>query len=449
MRSRVIVIGAGVAGLSAAIRLAEAGLDVQIFEARDRIGGRVWTEYSKGAAFPIERGAEFVHGKVDEIWRYQQPDRIDLYEGKGSRWCEEDGKLTICDFFEQISEVLDKVSKHSGPDISFQEFLDRLTDVQPQVRQRALNYVMGFHAGDPRQIGVQAIRLDTEAEESTEGDRTFRIRQGYGALLHLLESECTRLGVQISLNHIVQRIDWEREGVRVQTEASGTVNEVAGECAIITLPLGVLQSREGDPGHVAFVPPLQEKEHALEKLVLGHVRRVTLIFNEIFWSEAGFVRRNDLADLQFLFSNDDFFPTWWSYEPVRAPILTAWSPALKSDRLAGKSEEEVAQIALSSLSKILDVSIEDLNRRLVSAHSHDWIADPFSRGAYSYAKVGGVDCFRELAQPLGNKLYFAGEATESTGHHATVHGAIASGERAAKEVLDSLANLAPLTSGRV
>jgi len=329
MRSRVIVIGAGVAGLSAAIRLAEAGLDVQIFEARDRIGGRVCTEYSKGAAFPIELGAEFVHGKVNEIWRYQQPGRIDLYEGKGSRWCEDDGKLTICDFFEQISEVLDKVSKHSGPDISFQEFLDRLTDVQPQVRQRALNYVMGFHAGDPRQIGVQAIRLDTEAEESTEGDRTFRIRQGYGALLHLLESECTRLGVQISLNDIVQRIDWEREGVRVQTEASGTVNEVAGECAIITLPLGVLQSREGDPGHVAFVPLLYEKEHALEKLVLGHVRRVTLIFNEIFWSEAGFVRRNDLADLQFLFSNDDFFPTWWSYEPVRAPILTAWSPALK------------------------------------------------------------------------------------------------------------------------
>lgn len=443
---RVIVIGAGVAGLSAAIRLAEEGLDVQIVEARDRIGGRVWTVHSEGNPSPIELGAEFVHGKVDEIWRYQQPGRIDLYEGKGSRWCEQDGKLTVCDFFEQISEVLDQASKYSGPDISFQEFLDQLKGIKPQVRERALNYVMGFHAGDPRQIGVHAIRLDTDAEEDTEGDRTFRIRQGYRALLELLESECSRVGVQIFREHVVRRVDWGREGVRVQTDTSGTAMEFAANSAIVTLPVGVLQSGLGDRGHVVFNPPLREKEHALKKLVMGHVRRVTLVFNEVFWSDKQVVRRNDLADLQFLFSDDDFFPTWWSYEPVREPVLTAWSPALKSERLSGKSEEETAQIALNSLSKILNASRGELHKRLVSAHSHDWMSDAFSRGAYSYAKVDGVSGFLELARPVGSKLFFAGEATESTGHHATVHGAIASGERTAKEVLDSLANRAPRAS---
>lgn len=443
---RVIVIGAGVAGLSAAIRLAEAGLEVQIIEARERIGGRVWTKYSQEISSPIELGAEFVHGKVDEIWRYQQPGRIDLYEGKGSRWCEQDGRLTICDFFEQISGVLDKVSKYVGPDVSFQEFLDKLEDVKPESRQRATNYVMGFHAGDPREIGVCAVRLDTKAEEDTQGDRTFRIRQGYGALLRFLKSECKRLGVKVLMKHVVQRIEWGGDDVRVRVDDSGSVGEFVADVAIVTLPIGVLQSKEDDRGHVVFEPALREKQDALKKIVMGHVLRVTLVFDEIFWPGAEFVKRNDLADLQFLFSNDDFFPTWWSYEPIRAPVLTAWSPALKSDRLAGKSEEETAEIAIKSLSKILHVSPQDMQKKLISAHSHDWISDPFSRGAYSYARVDGVDGFRELAKPASEKLFFAGEATEWTGHHATVHGAIASGERAAKEVLDSVANRAPRVS---
>lgn len=209
---RVIVVGAGVAGLSAAIRMAEASLEVELVEARERIGGRVWTEHPSGIEAPVELGAEFVHGKVDEIWRYQRPGKIDLYEGLGSRWCEQDGKLAICDFFEQVNEVLGRVSKYSGPDIPFQQFLDNLGEIQPQVRQRTLNYVMGFHAADPREIGVKAIQIDSEAEERTEGNRTFRIRQGYDALIRNLQWECERLGVRISLGEVVRRIDWGGNG---------------------------------------------------------------------------------------------------------------------------------------------------------------------------------------------------------------------------------------------
>jgi monoamine oxidase len=250
-----------------------------------------------------------------------------------------------------------------------------------------------------------------------------------------MESECKRLGVRILLGHAVSRVEWGNEDLRIEARNSKGLVEFVSDCAVVTLPLGILQLRPGEPGYVEFDPPLREKERALAKLLLGHVRRVQFVFNEIFWADAKFVRRNDLSDLQFLFSNDEFFPTWWSYAPLRVPVLTAWSPALKSDRLKGMPTDEVAEIALNSLSKILNIDVAELRQKVVFAHSHDWITDPFTRGAYSYAKAGGVDGFRELAQPLADKLFFAGEATESTGHHATVHGAIASGERAANEVL--------------
>jgi monoamine oxidase len=250
-----------------------------------------------------------------------------------------------------------------------------------------------------------------------------------------MESECKRLGVRILLGHAASRVEWGNEDLRIEARNSKGLVEFVSDCAVVTLPLGILQLRPGEPGYVEFDPPSREKERALAKLLLGHVRRVQFVFNEIFWADAKFVRRNDLSDLQFLFSNDEFFPTWWSYAPLRVPVLTAWSPALKSDRLKGMPTDEVAEIALNSLSKILNIDVAELRQKVVSAHSHDWITDPFTLGAYSYAKAGGVDGFRELAQPLADKLFFAGEATESTGHHATVHGAIASGERAADEVL--------------
>jgi monoamine oxidase len=435
MSERVLLIGAGVAGLTAGIRLAEAGLKVQIVEARDRIGGRIWTEHPPGLQAPVELGAEFVHGKVPEIWRYCRDNEIDFYEGEGTRWCTQDNKLIHCNFFQQVNNVLDRIGKFSNPDISVQDALERLPDVDSRVIERTLNYVMGFHAADPRKIGVQAIQLDSQAEERTEGDRTFRIRQGYDALLRQMKSECEELKVQISLNHIVERVDWRDDSVRVSTVAPEGPVELLADCAIVTLPLGVLQLQQGQRGYVEFTPPLRDKHDALRKLVLGHVQRVTLVFTEVFWSDTQFIGRSDLSDMQFLFSDDEFFPTWWTYEPLRVPVLTAWSPALKSDRLSGRSPEELAEIALNSLSRILHVNAAELRLRLVSAHSHNWIADPFTCGAYSYAKAAGVDGFRELAKPLGAKLYFAGEATEFTGHHATVHGAIASGERVAREVL--------------
>ena len=103
------------------------------------------------------------------------------------------------------------------------------------------------------------------------------------------------------------------------------------------------------------------------------------------------------------------------------------------------SRRELPSIALNSLADALGMDVRVLRRHLVRTFTHDWSADPYSRGAYSYPLVGGADAAEVLAKPLGGTLYFAGEATDAEGRNATVHGAVASGRRAAKQVLKHIA----------
>ena len=93
-------------------------------------------------------------------------------------------------------------------------------------------------------------------------------------------------------------------------------------------------------------------------------------------------------------------------------------------------------MCLTTLANAFDLPLQRLQKQLVSWHTHDWQADPFSRGAYSYGKVGQALAHQALAEPIENTLFFAGEATDTEGQNGTVHGAIASGRRAAAEIAD-------------
>jgi monoamine oxidase len=141
--------------------------------------------------------------------------------------------------------------------------------------------------------------------------------------------------------------------------------------------------------------------------------------------------------MSFLFAEDDYFPTWWTTLPFREPQITGWAPFQCAERLSGKDIAFVTQCGLQSLSRILHVRLSDLESLLEGVHFHDWQQDPFSRGAYSYGRVGADGAQEELAKPLLATLYFAGEATATAGSNGTVHGAIASGQRAAAEILKS------------
>jgi monoamine oxidase len=190
---------------------------------------------------------------------------------------------------------------------------------------------------------------------------------------------------------------------------------------------------------LSFVPELPAvKKQALGHLAMGKVARVVMRFDERFWDR---VRppgsSKTLADASFLFSQDDWFPTWWTMMPLKAPIIIGWCPSAWATRLAGQPKEFVIDKALTELSRITGTLRQELDQRLQSSYWHDWERDPFSQGSYSYVKVGGESAQRDLGSQMENTVFFAGEATDVTGHIGTVHGAIASGKRAAQEILRS------------
>jgi monoamine oxidase len=112
-----------------------------------------------------------------------------------------------------------------------------------------------------------------------------------------------------------------------------------------------------------------------------------------------------------------------------------WCAGPCAEAKASLDEGELCSHATQALARILGLPERFVAERLTHFYHHDWQADPYSRGAYSYVLAGGMGAQQELATPLANRLFFAGEATQSDGHHATVHGAFSSGIRVAEEVL--------------
>ncbi len=421
-------MGAGVAGLSAARVLTRAGIAVHLVEARERIGGRIYTVHQPGLDAGIELGAEFVHGKPPEIWELLGGG-AEVVESSGRDWCSQNQEIRACEFFTPVEKFLERM-KIREQDQSFREFADAAGEVDPEAKRRALMYVEGFNAARAEEISVNSLVRGREAEDAIEGDRAFRIRGGYDMAPRALLEGCNPRYLRLSLNTAVTAVEWERGSVRVRTHSAEGETSLAARCAVITLPLGVLQA-----GSVAFIPALEGKRDPLAKLVMGRVIRVTLHFREKFWLELKGSGGRSLADLRFLFTDDESFPTWWTDSPMQAPLMTGWAPARAAERLTGRSLEAIRETAINSLANVLHLSVADIAGRLVGAHAHDWQSDPFSQGAYSYVRAGGEGAQRQLAAPLEDTLFFAGEACDE-GHFGTVHGAIASGRRAGREVLD-------------
>ncbi|HEV2399437.1 MAG TPA: NAD(P)/FAD-dependent oxidoreductase [Candidatus Sulfotelmatobacter sp.] len=439
--SPVIIVGAGVAGLTAAIRLGEAGVKATVLEARDRMGGRVFTQHALGCEAPIELGAEFIHGKPPEIWDLLQQHGKKITEVDGENWCASAGRLHSCDFFAEVEKILEKMDD-SSKDESFLTFLER-TFSNPgcdarleEAKRHALRYVSGFNAAEPGLVGVHWLVQGMRAEEKIEGDRAFRPRNGYEDLMEILAEKIRQLKIPVHMKTVVEEIRWRNAEVEVRTRNQEEPAVFSASSVLVTVPLGVLKAATAERGVIQFCPELPaEKLNALEKLEMGHVIRVVLRFRERFWEKVSPSGKKTLAEMSFLFSDDGSFPTWWTLMPHKYPVITGWAPVGAADRLSGRDPEFVKRQAVQTLARSFGVNAELIESSLESAHYHDWQSDPFSRGAYSYGKVGCDGAQQSLGAPVENTLFFAGEATDTSGRNGTVHGAIASGERAAKEIL--------------
>ena len=460
----VLIVGAGAAGLAAARDLSVAGQTVIVLEARDRIGGRIFTYKDPSEPIPIELGAEFVHGKSPELWRLAQRAHLELSQVSERHWYFENGKLSKSeDFWAKIESLNDKM-KSSGADQSGEDFLSSLPDDAETGRAKAMavRYVEGFHAARIERIGIHGLIKANEATDSIEGDKSFRFLNGYDSLAQALRAEAESFGATVCLNTVVKEIRWGGDGVEATCEADHGDCSFAAPRAIITLPLGVLQTSADKAAAVRFIPELPgEKQTAIKNLEMGHVIRVVLSFRERFWEALKSWDQDTnpirFVDTGFIHYPGAPFPTWWTQLPIRAPVLVGWIGGPNADLIIrsssaknladrtgnGRSNQPggdpldsfLLDQAITSLSQIFAVSTEYLRDRLTAFHFHNWQQDPFSRGAYGYVPVGGLEDQQALARPVHQILFFAGEAT-SAGHIGTVHGAIMSGQRAAREILE-------------
>jgi monoamine oxidase len=429
-RADVVVVGAGAAGLAAADALQEAGFGVVVLEARDRIGGRILTHRDARVPVPIELGAEFVHGDAPETTRLLREAGRVVLDLSGQSWERRGSRLqTAGEYWRQVDRVL-SLARAEGEDLSLADWLAKKPGGRSLARGRTLarRFVQGFHAADPARVSLRS--LAGQGEAPTESARSAgRVADGYDRLIQWLERRLQDL----RLSSPVAGISWEKGGAELEIRPEGAEPyRIAARAVVVTAPLGVLQA-----GSLRFHPELPPgTRRALGLLAMGSVVHMAFWFREAPWT---LVDDRDLSRLRFLHTGDDAINVWWTAYPARVPLAVAWSGGPPAAALLARGAGAVADHALGVLADTLGLTRRRVESRVEAFWTHDWSADPWSRGAYSYPLVGGAGAARNLARPIAGTLFLAGEATDAEGRNGTVEGAVGSGLRAAGQVRKAVA----------
>ena len=416
---RPLVIGAGIAGLSAAWHLGQAGLEAIVLEARDRIGGRVWTNRDF-ADIPIEFGAELIHGCSDEVNTWEWVRQLGLKTWHWQKTADsmirmEDGRWLTMQAARAASAELDATRSWELGDAPAPDENEDLATYLKRVgfNETQLRYVQRSFAnaeGDNMEFLNAKAHAHLFVDRGGEGDYgDYRILDGYDSYYEKLAE-----GLDIRLNAAVRTIDWSA-GVMVTTADGRTF---AGEEAVITLPVGVLKA-----DRVRFIPDLPAvKQAALAGLQMGPVMKMVYEFESpILDAAIGaiYARGNP--------------PMWWSPSLGREQGAVVWTAFFSGDYardMLELGEEGALQQGLKTLRR--EIGNPDLAYK--QARWVNWPRDEFSLGGYSVCLPGHYGARAKLAQ-ASPPLYWAGEATAA--HHlaAMVHGAYASGQRAAHEIV--------------
>jgi monoamine oxidase len=433
-RERVIVVGAGMAGLVAARLLHDSGFVVTLLEARDRLGGRTWTDDSLGA--PLDLGGSWIHG-VDgnplTLWCAKLG--VPLVESQGDRLLIDErataptregqrkravlGRAAFKTAIEWASWKSKAMARSFGPrSISVKQAVDPLLKATwlPEVDKLVIATFVEMSEG------VQGAPYEAiSVEEWFPLEGLERNAQPKGGFLPLLDDAACRLSIR-TLSP-VERLVWSEAGVRANLKGGETVE---ADRAVIAVPIGLLRA-----GLPAFDPPLPEDQRlAVGRLGYGAgvLGKIYLRFPRRFWQE----RPKWFGRLPESPQRRGTFNTWVSHvDETGLPILLSFSngaTAARLDRSAG--DTEVKDVAMASLRKMFGADIPEPEAMLFPR----WLSDPWSRGGYSYPGVGSAPQDRPAhARPLARRVFFAGEATEPV-EYGTVHAALWSGEQAAEAI---------------
>ncbi|HSH99522.1 MAG TPA: NAD(P)/FAD-dependent oxidoreductase [Reyranella sp.] len=429
---RVIVVGAGMAGLVAARLLHDSGFVVTVLEARPRLGGRTWTDDSLGA--PLDLGGSWVHGvEGNPLTLWCDRLGIDLVESQGDRLLIDPrakvktregqrrravlGRAAFKAAMEWAAWKSRAMTNVRGPrSVSVKQAVDALLHASwlPEIDRLVIaTFIEGSE-------GVQGAPYDAVAAEEwfpTEG--LDRNAQPKGGFINLVEDAARQLSIRRSA--AAERIAWNDRGVTAVLQGG---EKIEADRAVITVPLGLL--RAGLPALDPMPPEDQQKALGQLGYGAGILGKIYLRFPERFWPERPkwFGRLPDSPDRRGTFN------TWVSHHhETGLPIVLSFSngaTAVRLDRAA--SDEEVKEVAMTSLRKMFGEGIPAPIGMLYPR----WLSDPWSRGGYSYPGVGSAPEDREThARPLANRVFFAGEATEPV-EYGTVHAALWSAEQTAE-----------------
>lgn len=417
----VIVIGAGVSGLATARKLVAAGIQVTVLEARDRIGGRVWTDRSLG--FPVDLGASWIHGVEDNPisaladqagaarFRTDEEQEV-LLDASGEV---SDSRLErYASLGEGLLETLENLKENASVSTSLQDGLDQYLatrSLSPDERSGLDRLIL---SGIVLPTGEELSNLSLAAMEEDEGfdgeDELFP--GGYDQIPAYLST-----GLNVLLGRRVSSIAYSTSGVTIT--ANGDV--IAGTRVVVTLPLGVLQK-----GEIAFTPALPAtKLDAINSLRMAVLDKIGLQFPSRFWPD-------DAHYVNFLAAERDAPATFLNLDlPTGIPALLGFTGGDNARSLEDLSDADMTQRAMGTLRSMFGSAIPDP----VGSVRTRWHNDPFAAGAYSAVPPGGsMSDYDVIGAPVETRLFFAGEATTSA-YPATVHGAFLSGEREADRII--------------
>ncbi|KAG4935730.1 hypothetical protein JHK85_050649 [Glycine max] len=389
----VIVIGGGMAGIAAARALHNASFQVVLLESRDRIGGRIHTDYSFG--FPVDLGASWLHGVSNEnplasvIGRLGLP----LYRTSGDN-------------------STDKIRQESSEDMSVLRGLSIVFDRKPELRLEGLAHKVlqwylcrmeGWFAADSDTISLKGW----DQEVLLPGGHGLMVR-GYLPVINTLAK-----GLDILLGHRVTKVVRRYNGVKVTVESGKTF---FADAAVIAVPLGVLKAKK-----ILFKPKLPDwKEAAIADLGIGLENKIILHFENVFWPNVEFL--GVVADTSYGCS---YFLNL--HKAAGHAVLVYMPSGQLAKDVEKMSDEAAVNFAFMQLKKILPDASSPI-QYLVSR----WGSDINSLGSYSYDAVGKPhELYERLRVPVDN-LFFAGEAT-SMSYPGSVHGAFSTGMMAAED----------------
>jgi polyamine oxidase len=427
---RVVIIGAGIAGLTVANALSQANVDCVVLEARDRIGGRLHTVDLGG--WPIDLGGSWIHMPIGNPLRQLAdqagvpcreadplPEAIAYDCGEGRRLTTDELAACLDLQFEAFPAAQASLLSELGPDASMADAIDSYV--------RAL----GLPAAADRRAR-QALQTDIEGESACRAeDQSLRWMWheleygggffgdqpsgGYATVIGAIAGNA-----DLRLRVAVTDVLYSADGVAVR-DTSGRTEE--GSHAVVTVPLGVLKN-----GSPAFSPALPaDRTAAIERLGFGHLEKVAMLFERPFWREAG-------APHLFIFPRQAGEPMMWVLGDEAfggGPVLVAEIFHSATHHIRGKSPAESASYVLGAVAEALGSPCPGPIAVAVSS----WADDPYSAGAYSHIPPGATPADADLlGEPVGGRLLFAGEHTQSS-RLVYVDGAMASGIREAKRLL--------------